>query len=298
MSGKLVILHAGSLSVPFRDVSRRFSEMYPNITIEAEAAGSRDTARKVSDLGRSCDVLGSADFQVIDNLLIPNHADFNIRFATNEMVIAYTERSRGSDSVTVRNWPNVLLRDDVFYGRSDPNRDPCGYRTEMTFQLAERYYGIPNLARELSKKGGDKYIRPKETDLLALLEAGEIDYLFIYRSVAMQHGLEFITLPDEINLKSAELGELYATASVTVTGRRPGETLERTGTPMIYGVTIPKGAQNREAAEAWVALLLSHTGRDIMSRNGQPPITPALTDNFDGLPEKLKPHCKAIDETQ
>ena len=61
------------------------------------------------------------------------------------------------------------------------------------------------LAEELRQKHGGKYIRPKETDLLALLEAGEIDYLFIYRSVAGQHGLKMILLDDEINLKSSAL---------------------------------------------------------------------------------------------
>ncbi len=298
VTGELVIFHAGSLSIPFRDVSRKFNEMYPNVTIKAEAAGSRDTARKVSDLDRPCDVLGSADYEVIDNLLVPDHAGFSIRFATNEMAIAYTEHSMGSDSVTVWNWPNVLLRDEVIFGRSDPNRDPCGYRTVMVFQLSERYYGIPGLALNLAEKGGRKYIRPKETDLLALLEMGEIDYLFIYRSVALQHGLEFIVLPDEVNLKSAGLRELYATAMVDVTGKKPGETLKRVGAPMVYGVTIPNNAENRELAEAWVELLLSQPGQDVMRHHGQPPIAPALTAGFDRLPGILKPLCKAIDETQ
>ena len=54
---------------------------------------------------------------------------------------------------------------------------------------------------------GGKFIRPKETDLLALLEAGEIDYLFIYRSVAQQHGLKMILLDDAMNLKAAKLAE-------------------------------------------------------------------------------------------
>ncbi len=296
--GNLVIFHAGSLSVPFREVSRLFNERYPNVSIRAEAAGSRDTARKVSDLGRSCDVLGSADYKVIDNLLIPEHADFNIRFATNEMVIAYTDRSTHAGGITAENWPYVLLADTVMFGRSDPNRDPCGYRTVMIFQLSERYYEIPGLGRKLQEKHARKFIRPKETDLLALLEAGEIDYLFIYRSVASQHGLKFITLPDEVNLRSAEFAELYANATVEVTGKKPGEFMTRKGAPMVYGVTIPKNCENRELAEAWVESLLSAEGRAIMERNGQPAIVPALTSQFDALPEILKPLCKAIDDVE
>lgn len=297
-SGELVIFHAGSLSVPFRQISKRFNEMYPDVTVQAEAAGSRDTARKVSDLGRSCDVLGSADYIVIDNLLIPDHADFNVRFATNEMVIAHTASSKRRDALTDDNWPQLLLEDGVVFGRSDPNRDPCGYRTVMTFQLAEKYYGIPGLAQKLEEKGGQKYIRPKETDLLALLESGEIDYLFIYLSVASQHGLDFLRLPDEVNLKSAAFSDLYAKATVEVTGKKPGEFIERAGAPMVYGVTIPNNCENRGLAEAWVGLLLSQVGRDIMEANGQPAIAPALTAQFDALPGSLKPHCKTIGENQ
>jgi molybdate/tungstate transport system substrate-binding protein len=213
------------------------------------------------------------------------------------MVIAYTERSKRRDALTDDDWPQILLEDEVIFGRSDPNRDPCGYRTVMTFQLAEEYYDVPGLARKLEEKGGQKYIRPKETDLLALLETGEIDYLFIYLSVASQHGLDYLRLPDDVNLKSSALSELYATATVEVTGKKPGEYIERTGAPMVYGVTIPKNCENRELAEAWVALLLSQKGRDIMEANGQPAIAPAVTAQFDALPVKLKPHCKAADES-
>ncbi len=296
--GELIIFHAGSLSVPFREVSRAFNEIYPNVTVKAEAAGSRDTARKVSDLGRPCDVLGSADYAVIDNLLVPEYAGYSIRFATNEMIIAFTGQSKHHESVDQTNWPEVLLRDGVLLGRSDPNRDPCGYRTVMVFQLAERFYGMPGLAVKLAERAGKKYIRPKETDLLALLESGEIDYLFIYRSVAEQHGLRFIVLPDEVNLKSTELSALYATSAVEVTGKRPGEMIEHLGAPMVYGVTIPRSCENRELAEAWVALLLSEKGRAIMERNGQPAIVPAATARYDALPESLRPYCRAVADTR
>jgi molybdate/tungstate transport system substrate-binding protein len=295
---ELIIFHAGSLSVPFRDVSRAFNELYPNVTVKAEAAGSRDTARKVSDLGRPCDVLGSADYVVIDNLLVPDHAGYSIRFATNEMAIVYTGRSKHSESINADNWPDVLLRDSVLVGRSDPNRDPCGYRTVMVFQLAERHYQNPGLAGKLAERAGEKYIRPKETDLLALLESVEIDYLFIYRSVAEQHGLKFIVLPDEINLKSTAHADRYATATISVTGKRPGEMIERVGAPMVYGVTIPDNCQNRNMAEAWVGVLLSEQGRAIMEQNGQPAVVPASTTHLDKIPEPLKPYCRSVGDAR
>ena len=292
---ELTIFHAGSLSVPFRQVSALFKQRHPGVRVKAEAAGSRDCARKISDLGRSCDVFGSADYEVIENLLMPEHINFNIRFATNEITIVYSQYSRKCGQISSDNWYEVLLDDDVIFGRSDPNSDPCGYRTVMVFQLAEKHYGVPGLATALAEKHGDRYVRPKETDLLALLEAGEIDYLFIYRSVGQQHGLKILRLPDEINLRSPDLADLYATATVQVTGKEPGQFITRTGAPIEYSVTIPKAAKARALAEAYVALLLSADGQAIMSKCGQRPLVPAQTREYDRVPARLQPLCSRED---
>ncbi len=287
--GELVIFHAGSLSVPLREISNLFEKEYP-VIVKAEAAGSRSCARKICDIGRQCDVMASADYKVVADLLMPEHADFNIRFAANEMVIAFTEESKFGSEITADNWPEILVKDSVFFGRSDADLDPCGYRTLMLFQLGEKYYKVPGLSEQLKKT--TKYIRPKETDLLALLEAGEIDYLFIYRSVAAQHNLKMVLLPDEINLKSPAKTELYKTATVRLSGKKNGEFIRQSGEAIIYSVTIPRNAPNLKAAEAWVAFLLSPKGRNIMEKHGQSCILPPVADGFDKMPESLKIFCQ------
>ena len=284
---KLVIFHAGSLAVPLRQVSALFEKGHPGVRVQAEAAGSRDSARKVSDLGRACDVMALADYRVADELLIPEHADFNIRFAGNELAIAYSTRSRHADIITPENWPQVLLREDAAYGRADPNRDPCGYRTEMAFQLAERHYRLPGLNEKLLAKDA-RFIRPKETDLLALLEIGEIDYLFIYRSVIRQHGLKMVSLPDEVNLRAPEKAKLYSSAKVSITGAKPGEFSPQSGEPIVYSVTIPRNAPHRALAEEYVALLLSPEGQAVMAANGQEPLRPPQAEHPENLPASLK----------
>ena len=73
-SQKLVIFHAGSLSVPFAQISELFEQEYPGIVVRAEAAGSRQCARKICDLGRQCDVIASADyFDDISDRLVTAH---------------------------------------------------------------------------------------------------------------------------------------------------------------------------------------------------------------------------------
>lgn len=288
VSGELIVFHAGSLSVPFKQIAEAFQQEHPGVKVLTEAAGSRDCARKITELARPCDVMASADYAVIDTLLIPKYADWQIKFAGNEMAIVYGEKSRRAGEINADNWLEILLKDDVAFGRADPNADPCGYRTVLTLKLAEEHYKQPGLVEKFLKKDV-RYIRPKETDLLALLETQSIDYLFLYRSVAEQHGLKYLVLPDAINLKKPELADQYRKATVELTGDKPGAVITQKGEPMVYGVTIPKAAPNPKAALAFVAFLLEKDkGLAIMAKNGQPSVVPVPSDTFAKIPEPLK----------
>jgi molybdate/tungstate transport system substrate-binding protein len=287
---KIVIFHAGSLSVPFAQMEKAFEAKYPQYDVVREAAGSRACARKITDIGKPADVMASADYKVIDNLLIPGFAKFNAHFATNEMVIAYTSHSKYAQEIDSKNWPQIFLREGVKVGHSNPNLDPCGYRSILVTKLAERYYKVPDFFAKLfgygeSYSNGEEkrdkvIVRPKETDLLALLESGVYDYLFIYRSVAQQHGLQFITLPDEVNLGASQMGSLYEKVSFRITGKKPGTLITKKGAPMVYGVTMvddgKKLPPHPEGAKAFVRFLLSPEGMKIMEENGQGVVNPPV----------------------
>ncbi len=285
---KLIIFHAGSLTVPFKQIAAEFNKQYPDIEIIMEGAGSRKCARKITDLHKDCDIMASADYTVIDKLLIPDFASWNIKFASNEMTIVYHDGSRHSDKINADNWYNILLKEDVAFGRSDPNADPCGYRAVLTGKLAEMYYNEKGLSEKLLAKDLN-YIRPKETDLLGLLESHAIDYIFLYRSVAEQHGLDYVLLPDSINLKDPELTEYYQQATIDISGKKPGELITKKGEPMVYGVTITKNAPNKKAALLFVEYLLNDSkGLAIMRKNGQPDVVPSRSDTYNNIPESLK----------
>ncbi len=285
---QLIIFHAGSLSVPFKQITEEFNKEYPNVEVLLEAAGSRKCARMITDLNKECDIMASADYTVIDKLLIPDYADWNIKFVSNEMTIVYHDGSKYSDVINNNNWHEILLKSDVAFGRSDPNSDPCGYRAVLTSKLAETYYNIDGLAEKLLAKDVN-YIRPKETDLLGLLEANAIDYIFLYRSVAEQHGLKFVILPDSINLKVPAYEDFYKQATVEISGKEPGETITKYGESMVYSVTIVKNAPNKNAAMNFVKFLLNNEkGMEIMAKNGQPSVIPSSTDSYNSIPEELK----------
>jgi len=282
------VLHAGSLSIPFKEMAGAFMKKYPGYKVLLEAHGSRTCARQITDLQRRVDVMGSADSAVIRNLLMPEYTDFCIDFTTNEMVIMYRAKSKFADTINGDNWFEILLKPGVEYGHSDPNADPCGYRSVLTWHLAETYYKVENLFIQLWEKMPKKNIRSKEVDLIALLEAGELDYIFIYRSVAEQHRGKYVILPDEINLKSPEHAEFYGTVSVKITGKKPGEWIEKKGAPMVYGITMPKNAPNPEGGIKFISFVLGKEGQEIMKKNGQPEIVPPRADNMDKLPDALR----------
>ncbi len=284
---QLVIFHAGSLTVPFEKIIAGFKKENPGVEVLKEIAGSRECARKISELKKPCDVFASADYLVIDQLLIPDYADWNLKFATNEMTIVYSPKSKRANEINQKNWYEILLDKNVRIGRADPNADPCGYRTILTMKLADKYYRKDLSSKILSKD--NEYIRPKEVDLLSLLEEGEIDYIFLYRSVAEQHKLKFVTLPDQINLKKAELENLYGTVSVELNGKKPGEKAVQKGGSMVYGVTIPKNSPNPELAKKFLEYLMNkNKGLKVMSEEGQPTVVPSVCENYDKLPKELK----------
>src|ERR1035437_9767344 len=136
---ELIIFHAGPLSVPIKQIAQEYEKRNPGTKIYLESAGSLVCARKVTELKKPCDIIASSDYFVINELLIPAYASWSIRFATNEIVIAYMEKSKYSKEINAGNWMDILQKKDVIYSRSDPDSDPCGYRTVFTYKLAEKY---------------------------------------------------------------------------------------------------------------------------------------------------------------
>jgi molybdate/tungstate transport system substrate-binding protein len=136
-------------------------------------------------------------------------------------------------------------------------------------------------------------IRPKETDLIALLEAGQLDYLFIYKSVAEQHHMPFVTLPPQVNLGDPAHATFYKQAMIKISGKKPGSFVEKKGAPMIYGITILKNAPDRKWALKFLDFVLGPEGRAIMAKNGQQAIHPIqVTGDAGKLPGSIRHFAK------
>jgi molybdate/tungstate transport system substrate-binding protein len=287
-SGDIIVLRAATLTKPFDEIAKAFMKLHPKVSIQQESAGSVANARKVTDLHKTADIFASADIAVIEQMLMPAYADWYASFASNEMVIAFTDQSRYAKEINDKNWYEILLKKDARWGYSNPNADPEGYNTVLMWKLAEQYYKQPGLAGRIEAHIPKANIRDHSVAVQGLLEAGELDYTFQYISTAKQHKLRYVKLPDEINLGSVARRALYATVQIQLAGKEPGQTMTKQGTPIVYGITILKEAPNPSAAVAFVKFILSDEGRQAISDNYQTPINPPVADNFKFIPDALK----------
>lgn len=283
----LRIIHAGSFGLVITEIIEEFRKEYPEVQIYAEAWGSKDGARQITELRKTCDVYISSDIHVIKQLLMPQWAQWYIPFARNEMVIAYSNLSRYAQYITNENWYEILLKPDVRVARSDPDADPCGARTVIMLKLADKIYQ-KNISEQILRKS-IPFMRPKETELIPLLQTQAVDYVFIYLTLALQHNLKFVHLSDSLNLSDERLSDFYASVHYQSAGREPSSSYIEAGSPIVYGVTIPTTAQNKESAIDFIAFMLHpEKGGKIIQQHGHKHIHMNESLLSGSMPDRLK----------
>jgi molybdate/tungstate transport system substrate-binding protein len=257
----VVVFTAASLAVPIRAALNEFARRTGAVVVQENGA-SLELARRITELHRVPDVVALADEEVFPKLLVPRAASWYARFARNRMVLAYTDRSAGAASVSAANWYRVLQRPDMRVGRSDPTLAPVGYRTLAVYKLAEQYYRVPGLAARLEGRTPPALIRPNASELVALLQAGELDYIVDYESLARANHLRYLRLPMGIDLGDPARATEYAKVSVRVPRRT--DTLTYTGAPIVYGIGVPREAPHAAAGARFLAFLLGPEGRALL----------------------------------
>jgi molybdate/tungstate transport system substrate-binding protein len=320
----LVVFAAGSLIQPFSDLERAFEEKYPDIDVQMEFHGSIQVMRHVTDLHEEIDVVATADQALIPMLMYEvnrpgtdkPYTDWFLSMATNRLAIAYTQESKYANEITSDNWWEILSRQDVKVGLSDPRFDALGYRQLMIFALAQDAYGNDDIFHtfinqqfskeirlvdmgdlqiirvpEILETTKDSHImlRGSSIALISLLEAGEIDYAFEYESVIKQLGFEMLSLPPTLNLGEEEFSDNYNKVTVQMDFRR-FSTVDPVfnGERITYGLTIPSNAPHPEEAALFIRFLYSEEGQSIMRRNAHPLIYPPTGDQLQNLPDELR----------
>jgi len=317
------VLIPGSLVKPFDELEKYYEAEHPEVDLQVEAHGSIQVIRHVTEIHELSDIVISADYRLIPMMMYANlnpetgdpYAEYTLQIARNRLVLAYTPQSQYADEIDSSNWYEILARDDVKFGLSDPRFDASGYRSLMILQLAEVYYKNPAIFEEtflgrfkkpiVVERDGDEHIirvpelleikegsnivlRGGSVALLALLESGDVDYAFEYESVAQQRDLSYLLLPPEVDLSDPLSSDLYKKVQVKLDYQRFSSVIpEFEGEVITYGVTIPTNAPNPEGAQFFIRFFLGPEGRAIMESNFHPLLPSILVDNESTVPETL-----------
>lgn len=202
----------------------RLGNRVPGATVEAH--GSVAVRRLVLNGMRDPDAVALADPRLFAGL-----SDRTTLFATNALVLAYHPDSAFADPLE-RDWRRALERDGIRLGRTDPEVDPLGYRTVMALRLGSDRNGLD----DEGVLSTSRIVR--ETDVLNLLEGGQLDAAFVYRNMAVQRDLPAVALPDAIDFSDPSHADVYRSVTCEV----GGETVR--GAPIRYAATAttPAGA--------------------------------------------------------
>lgn len=262
-----VVFAAGSLARPLRAALDTIAAS-GGPAVKLEIMGSREMLRAVTSLGRTPDLIVTADADELERTLMPSYVTSSTTFARNRVVLALSRTFAARERITRANWADMASTGRMRIARTDPARAPLGYRTQLVWQLAESALQRPGLARRLAAASPDALLRGNESDLAALLESGDADAAWCYESLARSLGLPYVTLGDAIDLGSDADSLRYRAAMVRVSGDAPGDSLSMRGTPIRYAMAVLANGRDVAGATILRERLLDSTSVRVMRRIG------------------------------
>lgn len=313
----LVIYHHGSPTPAIEAAQKVFEAKYPDVKVMREKDDALPNMRKVTDLGKLADIVYTDDYSIIPPVMFPKFANFWIRYAHDEMTIAYAPNSKYANEINGDNWYKILQRPDVKWGIADPNAGPDGYFSLGQIMLSDPHYKdntifrnlvTNNTAIKVTEKDGHYTIdcpenldpksprvlvRPDPETLYPMILAGELDYAFGYMGSVIGEGpagIKTVALPKEVNLSDMSLvADTYNRVTINMFSDKPDRRISVNLGAKANGLTIPLNAPNKEAAANYLEIFLGVVGQDALKGVHITPVTPAETNDLTKVPEKLRP---------
>jgi molybdate/tungstate transport system substrate-binding protein len=294
---RVSVLYAGSLGNLMEiDLGPAFSRA-TGYKYLGEAKGSLLSAHLIKEQLRTPDVFISADPKVNLQLMGPENGNLVRWYATifgNELVLGYHPNSRFAEQLKqlgvndIRVY-SILQQTGFRLGRGDPELEPKGYRTLFLFDLPEKYYRQPGLATKILHDAEHPTLVFPEEQLVARVEAGQLDAGIFYRNEIAEHNLPFIAFPPELNLSDPALDSYYSSATYM---NRRGVTYS--GSAIVYSITIPEHSQNRDGAIALVSFLLANEGRRIVEKHALRLVQPLVSGEIEAAPSAVQTALKRV----
>jgi molybdate/tungstate transport system substrate-binding protein len=172
-----------------------------NAELQGRAQGSTGLANLIVAGSIRPDVFVSVTPGPMRNVLKAGKAEKAIPIARTEMVIAYSPKSQYASVLAkagapgAKPWWQIIEGAGFRFGRTDPNTDPQGLNIIFTMQLAGRYYNQPDLAEKILGPQINPQQIFQEPQMMARLQAGQLDASSAYKTQPAALGLPFISLP-------------------------------------------------------------------------------------------------------
>jgi molybdate/tungstate transport system substrate-binding protein len=229
--------------------------------------------------------LSATSSQYLKNLT----SNWAVGFASDQIVLAYSNAtqtpaaatiiglaSAASSSNATSGWNafyTALTSGGVKVGISNPVSDPAGLRGWLVLEAAGYLYSAGSQQAYVGPllRNGANVTGTNAAALVAPLQAGQIQFLFIYKSAAVSDGLNFLALDGHVNLGSPSLGQFYSHFSYTDSA---GKTA---GAPIILCVTVPLSAVNVDEALQFVQYVVQNAKS--LSSSGLEPFAVAMLYN-------------------
>ena len=320
---------AGTLKFSFGAMLKEFANIYHKIPLGTPLfKGSEEVAHE-EKATNEFSAVASADTTSIPSILFPATASYEIAFGTTQMVIIVDLQTKVGKEVYAlwkkaetlkpytsqwnQTWKEIFsiiaLNPSSIIGVSNPFTDPSGYQAQCVLKLAGlTFFGNSSyLYNNVYKNPKKYYMRNTEIDLLSLMATNNsINFILSsYLSNAMPQvefyrskdvNITYITLPPLINLGNLSYVPYYHRVNVTWTELGTSKTFACN--PVVYTITIPNKAPNKEAGVDFILLLFSPKGQTILKHYGIDPIVPGIVyGNYSGVPAQVRPFVKPVNQT-
>jgi molybdate/tungstate transport system substrate-binding protein len=255
-SGPVDVLSAGSLQNLLQlQVGPAFQQA-TGYTLNNTSMGSTAIANGIKGGTLQGDVFISASPAVNQTLEGPangNWVSWYASFGSSPLVLGYNTSSRFAGALRMKPWYDVIDEPGFLIGRTDPATDPKGVLALTALDSAAKVHDLPALKKVASSNSN---VFP-ETSLVGQLQAGQLDAGFFY----------------EVEAAAAQIKTIPLT---------------ETSLAAVYTLTVLNRAPHEAVARAFVAFLLSKTGRRILEKNGIVAIVPPKVSGKTSVPNDLK----------
>jgi len=283
-SGPIIVYVAGAYKAIFDYLAQQFEKQY-GIPVKVVPGGSFGLAAEIAQ-GQQANVFVPVAYLQAVELEGNNNPGWAIAFISDQMAIVYTNYTTqspywnelyGNYTMAMKTnetqyWYNFfyLLTTKFSLGISNASSDPEGLYAMLILKMAGYLYANHSFDYFINLAEPNIKSAPTTADYVPALEAGELDFVFSYKSYAISQHFEYLTLPPWLSFgyypnETNWYSFFFYKINVN------GQTIRIYGNPVYLYITIPKNTPNFNESLMFLEFVIDHVNE--LAQFGVTPIT-------------------------